>query len=229
MDCHPIQTNWCPHLWHPDHFLCRMPFLAQLSQFFLMWDRHQICWLAYPATQTHTCNHFNGHFSGSPLTHTQPFYGSVEFVRDNPGEPVPEETFTHSTHRGHQSSLSAFSIYYDPYSIHVLYSLFQQSLSKFSLVYLLAPSSSYSIHFFTQSLSSFCNTRPYHHSPFCCSTEIMSSNPSLSLNPLLGILSCSFMPHIHLTILISACCDIWRIQTTNCFKFQKEKNCSCFC
>jgi len=22
-------------------------------------------------------------------THTQPFYGSVEFVRENPGEPVP--------------------------------------------------------------------------------------------------------------------------------------------
>jgi len=31
-------------------------------------------------------------------THTQPFYGSVEFVRENPGEPVPEETFTHYTH-----------------------------------------------------------------------------------------------------------------------------------
>ena len=75
-------------------------------------------------------------------THTQPFYGSVEIVWDNPGEPVPEETFTHFTHRGHQSSLSAFSIYYDtwhpPYSIHMLYSLFPQSLSKFSLVYLLA-------------------------------------------------------------------------------------------
>jgi len=28
-------------------------------------------------------------------THTQPFYGSLDFVRDNPGEPVPEETFTH--------------------------------------------------------------------------------------------------------------------------------------
>jgi len=28
-------------------------------------------------------------------THTQPFYGSMDFVRDNPGEPVPEETFTH--------------------------------------------------------------------------------------------------------------------------------------
>jgi len=32
----------------------------------------------------------------SKYTHnTRLFYGSVEFVRDNPGEPVPEETFTH--------------------------------------------------------------------------------------------------------------------------------------
>jgi len=29
-------------------------------------------------------------------THTQLFYGSLDFVRDNPGEPIPEETFTHS-------------------------------------------------------------------------------------------------------------------------------------
>jgi len=28
-------------------------------------------------------------------THTQPFYGSVDFVRDNPGKPVPEGTFYH--------------------------------------------------------------------------------------------------------------------------------------
>ena len=48
------------------------------------------------------------------------------------------------THKycGHQSSLSASSIYYNPwhplYSNPVLYSLFPQSLSKFSLVYLLA-------------------------------------------------------------------------------------------
>jgi len=27
---------------------------------------------------------------------TQPLYGYLDFVRDNPGEPVPEETFTHS-------------------------------------------------------------------------------------------------------------------------------------
>jgi len=26
----------------------------------------------------------------------RPFYGSLDFVRDNPGKPVPEETFTHS-------------------------------------------------------------------------------------------------------------------------------------
>jgi len=25
----------------------------------------------------------------------QPFYGSLDFVRDNPGEPVPESTFCH--------------------------------------------------------------------------------------------------------------------------------------
>ena len=44
------------------------------------------------------------------------------------------------THRGHQSSQSAFSIYepwHPPYSIHVLCSFFPQSLFKFSLVYLL--------------------------------------------------------------------------------------------
>jgi len=40
---------------------------------------------------------FKNNFSVQPClfmithTHTQPFYGSVEFVRENPGEPVPEE------------------------------------------------------------------------------------------------------------------------------------------
>jgi len=53
----------------------------------------------------------------------------------------------------------------------------------------LEPSTSYSIHFFTKSVSSFCNTRPYHHSLFCCSTKVMSSIPTLSLNSLLGTLS----------------------------------------
>jgi len=142
-------------------------------------------------------------------THTQPFYGSVEFVQDNPVELVPEKTFTHYTHRGHQSSQSGFSIYYDPwyppYSIHVLYSLFPQSLQVFfGLPRGLLPSALYSIHFFTQSLSSFRSTCPYHRNLFRCSTEMMSSNSSLRISSLLGTLSCNFTPHIYLTILISA-------------------------
>ena len=40
---------------------------------------------------------------------------------------------------------------------------------------------------------------------FCCKTNAMSSVPSLSLNFLLGSLSSSLIPHIHLTVLISAC------------------------
>jgi len=38
----------------------------------------------HPHTHTHT------------HTHTQPFYGSLDSIRNKPGEPVPEETFTHS-------------------------------------------------------------------------------------------------------------------------------------
>jgi len=74
----------------------------------------------------------------------------------------------------------------------------------FGLPFGLAASTLYSIHLFTQSLSSFLNTCPYYCSLFCYSTEIMSSNPSLSFHSLLRALSFSLMPHIHLTILISA-------------------------
>jgi len=34
--------------------------------------------------------------NASTHKHTQPFYGFLDFVRDNLDEPVPEETFTHS-------------------------------------------------------------------------------------------------------------------------------------
>jgi len=67
----------------------------------------------------------------------------------------------------------------------------------------LEPSTSYSIHSFTQSVSSR-STYPYHHNLFCCSIDIISSIPSLSLNSLLGTLSKALTLHIHLTILISA-------------------------
>jgi len=42
---------------------------------------------------THTRMHAHTHTHTH--THTQPFYSSMDFVRNNPGEPVPEETFTH--------------------------------------------------------------------------------------------------------------------------------------
>jgi len=106
------------------------------------------------------------------------------------------------TYHGHQSSLICF--------IHLLLSMASslfstrtwQSFSAISLQVFfglplgLAPSTSYSIHFFTQSLSSFRNTCRYHCNLFYCSTEIMSSNPCLS--------TLYFTPHIHLTTLISA-------------------------
>jgi len=59
----------------------------------------------------------------------------------------------------------------------------------FGLPLHLEPSTSYSIHFFTQLLSFFRNTCPYHRNLFCCSINIISSIPSLSLNSLHGTLS----------------------------------------
>jgi len=50
----------------------------------------------------------------------------------------------------------------------------------------LEPCTSYSIHFFTQSVSFFRSTCPYHRNLFCCSINMISSIPSLSLNSLLG-------------------------------------------
>jgi len=150
----------------------------------------------YTHTHTHTC------------THTQPFYGSLDFVRDNPGEPVPEETFTHS----HSSWSSIISICF----LHLLRSMTSSlfnpralqffstiSLQFFGLPLGLSPSTSYSIHFFTQSLSSFCNTCPHIATCFAVVTRLCHLI-LVSLSTLLGTLSCNFTPHIHLTILVSA-------------------------
>jgi len=66
----------------------------------------------------------------------------------------------------------------------------------FSLPLGLEPSTSYSIHFFTQSVSSFRSTCPYYCNLFCCSINIISSIPSLFLNSLLGTLSFTLTLHI---------------------------------
>ena len=70
-------------------------------------------------------------------------------------------------------------------SVHVL----------FGLPIGIEPSTSYSIRFFIQSVSSFHNTCPYHHNLLGCSIKIVSSIPSLSLNSLLGILSFTLTLH----------------------------------
>jgi len=133
------------------------------------------------------CQSTERHISTHTHMHTQLFYGSLEFVQDNPGEPVPEETFTHS-------HLSWSSVV--PYLLHpsnmirrilpvqfLCLTVFFHSLQVFfGLPLGLAPSTSYSVHFFIQSLFSFHSTCPYHCNLFCCSTKIMSSNPSLSLS-----------------------------------------------
>jgi len=85
-------------------------------------------------------------------------------------------------------------------SVHVL----------FGLPLGLEPSTSYSIHFLTQSVSSFRNTCPYHRNLFCCSIKIISSIPSLPHNSLLGTLSllAEVPPHSFLTGQVSLPCSI---------------------
>jgi len=107
------------------------------------------------------------------------------FVRDYPGDPVPEEHSPIHIYHDHQSSFISF--------LHLLRStasslfnlradsLFAQPLSKSSLVWhppLRTP--------YISSPNSFSNMCLYQRNIFCCSTEIMSSNPSLSF-------SCSFL------------------------------------
>jgi len=121
-------------------------------------------------------------------THTQSFYSSLDSVMHNPSEPVPEETFTLS-----HLSWSLVIPYLLPSSITIhgmlpvqfmcLTVFFHNLQVFFGLPLGLAPSASYSIHFYTQSLSSFCSTCPYHYNLFCCCTKIMSSKPSLFSQP----------------------------------------------
>ena len=113
------------------------------------------------------------------------------FVRDYPGEPVPKETLTHHHPDPHPIFISFFhlprSIASSLFKLRAWQSFCTTSFHVlFSLPLDLEPSTSYSIHFFTQSVSSFCSACPYHRNLFCCSIGIISSIASLSLNSLLG-------------------------------------------
>ena len=150
------------------------------------------------------------HFTKQTHTHTT-ILRPLEFCLGQPGWAGTKINISSThTYRVHQSSHICFlhllqSMASSLFSLRAWLSFSTTSLQVFfGLPLGLTPSTSYSIHFFTQSLPSFCSPCPYYCNLFCCSTEIMSYNPSLSLNPLVGTISCSLTPHIHLTILISA-------------------------
>jgi len=145
-------------------------------------------------TCTHTCTRFNG---------------SLNFVRDKLGELVLHKTFTHSYLLW--SSIIPYLLS-PSIMIHGILSVQFTCLTVFfhnhSPSFLWSTSWPRTLHFilhifFYPIIVFFCNTCPYHLKLFCYSTEIMSCIPSLYLNSLLWTLSCSLMPHIHLTILIS--------------------------
>jgi len=128
--------------------------------------------------------------------------------QDYPGEPVPEETFTPS-----HLFWSSIIFYHLPPST-TIYSILPAQikwltvfLHNFSPSPLWFTSWSGTLHFILHTFLHpiavfFCSTCPYQHNLFRCSTEIMSSNPSLSLNPLLGTVCCCFMPHIQLKYMV---------------------------
>ena len=109
------------------------------------------------------------------------FHARVKYYNyyHNPGEPVPEETFTHS-HLLWSSIISyllpaSFTIHgillvqFTCLTVFFHWSTSWPGILHFILHTFLHPI----IVFFSQHM-------PYHCSLFCCSTEIMSTNPSLS-------------------------------------------------
>jgi len=91
-------------------------------------------------------------------------------------------THTHPDHRPAFNTLLRLqrSIASSLFSLRVLQSSRTTSLRVlFGLPLGLGRSTSYSIHFFTQSSSSFRSTCPYQRSMFCCNTSAMSSTLSL--------------------------------------------------
>ena len=136
-------------------------------------------------THTHTHTHI----------HTQPFNGFWSVIT-RVGQYQKKHSLTH-THPDHRTSLINFlhllrSIASSLFSLRTWQSFSTTSVQVlFGLPLGLEPSTSYYMHFFTQSSSSFHSTCPYHRSLFCCNTNVMPSIPNLSL-------SFSLTPHIRL-------------------------------
>ena len=112
-------------------------------------------------------------------THTQqqPFYGPLSGITQ-----VSRYQNKHSPihHPGHHPIFISFfhlprrSIAFSLLKLRALQSFCTSCFHVlFGLPLGLEPSTSYSIHFFTQSVSSFRSTCPYHRNLFCCSISII--------------------------------------------------------
>ena len=128
---------------------------------------------------------------------------ALDFVWDNPGESVPEETFTHS-------HLSWSSII--PY-------LLPPSITIHGILPIQFTCQPVFFHFLGVFFGLPLSQAPPLHTPYIFSPNFwllfaahahtiatcfavvprLSSNPSLTPNPLVGNQPCSLMPHIHLT------------------------------
>ena len=111
-------------------------------------------------------------------THTQPF-NSLLSGTTWVGRYQKKHSLTH-THPDHRTSFIILlhlqrSMAYSLFILRAWQSSRTTSLHVlFGLPLVLWPSTSYSMHFFTQSSSSVRSTYPYQRSLFCCNTNVMS-------------------------------------------------------
>ena len=120
-------------------------------------------------------------------THTQQPFNDLLSGTTRVGQYQKKHSPTH-TYPNHQLSFINFlhllqSIASSLFSLHAWQTFSTTSLQVlFGLPLSLGPSTSYSMDFFTQSLSSFRRTCPYHRSLFCCNTNATSSISNLSIS-----------------------------------------------
>jgi len=129
-------------------------------------------------TITHS-NSLHSWFVPKAHSHTQPFYGSIPYLL-HPSTTIHGILPVQSMHRH-------VTIFFHNLAPSFLWSTSWPGTLHFILHTLLHPI----IVFFLQHMPIPSHDRNLFH----CSTDIMSSNPSLSLNPLLGILSLGFLLH----------------------------------
>jgi len=133
-------------------------------------------------------------------THTQLFNGPLSRTTQV-GRYQKKHSPTH-THADHQTSFIKFLHFLRSIASSVFNLCAWQSFSTTSLQVLfslplgLGPSASCSIHFFTQSSSSFHNTCPSHHSLFCV-IPFFSSIPLKNFSPLLTWKSVFYLNATH--------------------------------